>query len=313
VLSRTADNLYWMARYIERADYLARIVEATMRLSSLPSSYGGARNAWSSTVLSAGAAAAFQERYEETNERSVSAFLCLDRENPSSIACCIATARANARAVRTALTSQMWEAINGAWLELGNFNRTTMSRDELTRFLDWAKGISLAFDGSMHRTMLRNDAYCFSRLGTAIERADNTARILDVKYHLLLPESEAVGGSLDYFHWTTILREVSAFNAYRWVYRTSVKPWLVADLLILNREMPRSLKSCYDDLVQHLDLLGDAYSARGPSQRIAATTLGKLERTSIEAIFKQGLHEFITEFLESNDRLGTAIVEQYLL
>ena len=142
--------------------------------------------------------------------------------------------------------------------------------------------------------MLRNDAFWFTRLGAAIERADNTARILDVKYHVLLPETERVGGSLDYFQWTTILREVSALTAYHWVYRESVKPWLVADLLILNRQMPRSLANCYEILVRHLDLIADAYGRRGPSQRLASSIAGPARRaTSIESMFEQGLHEFI--------------------
>jgi uncharacterized alpha-E superfamily protein len=173
--------------------------------------------------------------------------------------------------------------------------------------------VSLAFDGSAYRTMLRNDAFWFTRLGLAIERADNTARILDVKYHLLLPETERVGGSLDYFQWTTILREVSALTAYHWVYRESVKPWLVADLLILNRQMPRSLANCYEILVRHLDLIGEAYGRRGPSQRYASNMLARLSATRIESVFAQGLHEFVDQFIAENNQVGTAITEQYLL
>jgi uncharacterized alpha-E superfamily protein len=206
----------------------------------------------------------------------------------------------------------MWDSINGAWLELQRFDGSRMGREEFARFLDWVKNVSLAFDGSAYRTMLRNDAYWFTRLGLAIERADNTARILDVKYHLLLPETERVGGSLDYFQWTTILREVSALTAYRWVYRESVKPWLVADLLILNKQMPRSLANCYELLVRHLDLIGDAYGQRGPSQRLASNMRAHLSSTNIDAIFQGGLHEFITDFIPENNRVGAAITEQYL-
>jgi uncharacterized alpha-E superfamily protein len=188
-----------------------------------------------------------------------------------------------------------------------------MTREEFTGFLDWVKSVSLTFDGSAYRTMLRKDAYWFTRLGTAIERADNTARILDVKYQLLLPANERVGGSLDYFQWTTILREVSAMTAYHWVYRDSVKPWLVADLLILNAAMPRSLANCYEVLVRHLDLIADAYGRRGQSQRLASTMLARLSNARIEEIFGQGLHEFVTEFIDENNRLGSAINEQYLM
>jgi uncharacterized alpha-E superfamily protein len=188
-----------------------------------------------------------------------------------------------------------------------------MSRDEFVSFVDWVKGVTLAFDGSAYRTMLRNDAFWFTRLGGAIERADNTARILDVKYHMLLPATERVGGSLDYFQWTTILREVSALTAYHWVYRQSVKPWLVADLLILNRQLPRSLANCYELLVRHLDLIADAYGRRGPSQRLASNMLARFSGARIEEIFSSGLHEFITDFITENNRLGSAIAEQYLV
>ncbi|MGH8597160.1 MAG: alpha-E domain-containing protein, partial [Gammaproteobacteria bacterium] len=146
-----------------------------------------------------------------------------------------------------------------------------------------------------------------------IERADNTARILDVKYHVLLPETEAVGGSLDYFQWTAILRAVSSLTAYHWVYRESVKPWLIADLLILKKEMPRSLIACYDNIVHFLDAIGDAYGRAGASQRQAHEVMARLANATTKEIFKTGLHEFITAFVEDNDRLGQTINGQYLL
>jgi uncharacterized alpha-E superfamily protein len=161
--------------------------------------------------------------------------------------------------------------------------------------------------------MLRNDAYWFSRVGLYIERADNTARILDVKYHVLLPQNETVGGSLDYFQWTAILRAVSSLTAYHWVYRESVKPWLVADLLILKKEMPRSLIACYDNIIRFLDAIGDAYGRAGASQRQAHEVMARLANATTKEIFKTGLHEFITAFVEDNDRLGQEINGQYLL
>jgi uncharacterized alpha-E superfamily protein len=312
MLSRTADNLYWLSRYTERADLVARILDATLRLASLPSSYGGERNEWQSALAVAGNLDLFSQHYEAANEDTVREFLAFSPKNPSSIRSCIETARDNARAVRTAITTQMWETINCSWLELRRYDNTRMNREEFSQFLDWAKNVSLTFDGSAYRTMLRRDSYWFTRLGLAIERADNTARILDVKYQLLLPATERVGGSLDYFQWTTILREVSAFTAYHWVYRDSVKPWLVADLLILNRQLPRSLANCYEMLVRHLDLIADAYGRRGMSQRLASNTLAKLSNSRIEEIFGNGLHEFVTDFIGENNRLGTAIAEQYL-
>lgn len=312
MLSRTADSLYWLSRYAERADCIARILDAAMRFSALPSGPAGEETEWESALLSAGSLDVFRPLYDRINEDTVRDFLAFSPNNPSSIRGCIELARENARSVRTALTVEMWEAINGAWLELKRYDGRDMTREEFSRFLDWVKGVSLAFDGSAYRTMLRNDAYWFTRLGVAIERADNTARILDVKYHVLLPETERVGGSLDYFQWTTILREVSALTAYHWVYRRGVKPWLIADLLILNRQMPRSLASCYEMLVRHLDLVADSYGRRGPSQRLASNMLARLHGEKIESLFAGGLHEFIEDFLDENNRLGEAIAEQYL-
>ncbi len=244
-------------------------------------------------------------------------YLTFDRANPSAICNCLENARANGRAVRTALTVETWTAINDAWLELKRFEATRRARKELdlealTRFLDYVKKASLDFDGSCYRTMLRNDAYWFNRLGLFIERADNTARLLDVKYHLLLPSTEAIGGSLDYFQWVAILRAVSAATAYHWVYRDRVKPWLIADLLILKPQMPRSLISCYESIDRALDQLAIDDGRSGAAQRQARAMHARLERSSMTEIFQSGLHEFITDFIEDNARLSSTISEQYL-
>jgi uncharacterized alpha-E superfamily protein len=228
---------------VERAEYLARILEATQRLSAVPTAYGGSQtNEWESAVATAGCAAGFFATYDEANEQTVTDYLAFSPNNPSSIRSCFEVARTNARAVRTALTMEMWDAINGTWLELQKLGSGPASREQFAQFLRWVQESSLRFDGSAYRTMLRNDAYWFSRLGVFMERADNTARILDVKYHLLLPPEEHVGGPLDYFQWAAILRSVSALTAYHWVYRESLKPWLIADLLMLNDQMPLARK-----------------------------------------------------------------------
>ena len=313
MLSRTADNLYWLARYVERAEYLARILDTTLRLTALPLAYVGESNEWESAVATAGCASAFFAAHDEANEETVTEFLAFSTSNPSSIRNCFENARLNARAVRTALTIEMWDSINSAWLELKKWGNGPSSREEFARFLRWVMGSSLNFDGSAYRTMLRNDAYWFSRLGVYMERADNTARILDVKYHLLLPAEEHVGGPLDYFQWTSILRSVSALTAYHWVYRENVKPWLVADLLMLRDEMPRSLANCYENLVQNLDRIAKSYGRQGPAQRQARTIRARLENSKIEGIFQSGLHEFIDGFIEDNNQLGSAVAHQYLL
>ena len=313
MLARTADNLYWLARYVERAEYLARILEATLRLTTLPVAYVGSTNEWESAVGTAGCSDAFEARYSEANEENVTEFLAFSSDNPSSIRNCIEIARQNARAVRTALTTETWETINGAWLELKRFSNGVATREEFLRFLQWVQETSLRFDGSAYRTMLRNDAYWFSRLGLYVERADNTARILDVKYHMLLPADEHVGGPLDYYQWAAILRTVSALTAYHWVYRESLKPWLVADLLILNQQMPRSLASCYENLVRFCDAIATAYGRQGLAQRQARAIRTRLQNSRMEEIFQTGLHEFIEEFVADNNALGAAVSSQYLI
>jgi uncharacterized alpha-E superfamily protein len=312
MLSRTAGNLYWVGRYIERADFLSRLIEATLRLSALPSSYGGATNAWESALAAAWMTHAHRERGLPLDEFGVAEFLTVDPRNPGSIRRCLEGARANARSVRTALTLEAWEAINGAWLEVQRFGTHLDQREQLVQLLETVKAAMLAFDGAAHRTMLRGDAHWFIQLGSAVERADNSARLLDVKYHIVLPGDEAVGGSLDYFQWTTILRTVSALTAYRWVYRDSVKPWLVADLLILNRQMPRSLASCYEEILRRLDQLAERGGRRGAAHRLAAAGYAKLDQANIGGIFKVGLHEFLRGFIADNNTLGAAIAEQYL-
>ena len=182
MLSRTAENLYWLARYVERAEYIARTIDATLRVTALPAAYIGKTNEWESALFTAGVSESFYDAYDEASESSVVEYLSFSSSNPSSIKNCIEAARLNSRSVRTALTSEMWDTINSAWLELQEvWSKGTTSREELARFLRFVQETSLRFDGSAYRTMLRNDAYWFSRLGVHLERADNTARILDVK------------------------------------------------------------------------------------------------------------------------------------
>lgn len=312
MLSRTADSLYWLSRYLERADFVARILEVGSRLAALLGPGESGTTEWRSALSTAGCLDAFNQVYDEITSHNVIEFLAFSDKNPSSIRQCIETARFNARSIRTALTSTMWETINGAWLDLQGIRIKSLVQREQSQFLEWVKDVSLRFDGSAYRTMLRDEGFWFSRLGTFLERADNTARILDVKYHVLLPETSEVGGGLDYSQWAAILRTVNSLTAYHWVYRDSLKPWLIAELLILKPEMPRSLRSCYQTLVESLDHLATEYGRQGPAQRKAREIALKLEQGRIDEIFIVGLHEFIETFLADNSKVGTAIVEQYL-
>jgi uncharacterized alpha-E superfamily protein len=313
MLSRTADSLFWFSRYVERADYLARVLEAAIRLSSLPIRREDAENEWASALATAGCRADFSALYDWVSPGKVTRFLAFSRRNPTSIRNCIRIARRNARQVRTALTVEMWETINGAWLDLQKLDFDNMDASQMARFLESVKETSLRIDGSGYRTMLRNDAYWFARLGIFVERADNTARILDVKYHVLLPDSVEVGGGIDYSQWAAILRAVSALTAYHHVYHESLKPMRIADLLLLNPKMPRSVAACYGAICANLDSLADAYGKQGEAQRMARSMRNKLENARVEQIFQSGLHEFCETLIADNARLGYVISEQYLV
>jgi len=313
VLSRDADSLYWLSRYVERAENTARVLDVAYRMASMPISYHGLdNNEWETALITAGGIEQFRVIHGDVTPERVIEFLAFSEDNPSSIQCCFDTARQNARSVRSALTSEMWEAINSAWLDLSRFKSQKVKVEDLPRFLNLVKEASLRYDGSAMRTMLRSDAYWFSRLGVYIERADNTARVIDVKYHMLLPKDAEVGGGIDYYQWAAILRSVSALVSYQWVYHQSLKPWLVADLLILRQEMPRSLAACYAALSRHLDDIAHRYGISGSAQRQARAIHARLTNRSIDDIFQQGLHEFLQDFIAENNRLGFAISNQYL-
>jgi uncharacterized alpha-E superfamily protein len=312
MLSRMAESLYWLSRYIERAENLARILDLAERLATLPSAYAGTSNEWESAIATAACKDAFYECHEDATRDNVIAFIVCGETNASSIRTCIQTARSNARTVRTALTTEMWEIINGGWHEMNRVNLEALTPGELSQFLSRIKQLSLSFDGAAYRTMLRKDQYWFQRLGTFVERSDNVARLLDVKYHVLLPDNEPVGGGLDYFQWASLLRSLSALTSYHWVYRESLRPWLVAEFLILRPEQPRSLISCYESINGYLDKLADTYGRQGPSQRLARSTYTRLQNTDIEVLFQDGLHEFLGSFIHENNQLGSAITEQYL-
>ncbi len=312
MLSRTADNLYWLSRYIERSENLARILDVASRMSTLPSAYAGSSNEWESAVATAACEEGFYEHYKSATRENVIEFIVASPANPSSIKSCIETARSNARAVRTAMTAEMWETINDTWLELQKLDLRKLDAARLPKFLNFVKEASLRFDGAAYRTMLRTDHYWFQRLGVFVERADSTARLIDVKYHVLLPDKEPIGGGLDYFQWSSILRAVSALTSFQWAYRETVKPWLVADFLILSQKQPRSLISSYMEINSVLDQLSETYGRRGASQRLARGTLAKLQNAERDSVFQGGLHEFLTAFLDDNNALGGAISEQYL-
>jgi len=314
MLSRHADNLFWLARYVERAENTARLLEAATRLSAMPVPHEEGKNEWEMAVAGTGTLEGFRRTHgeDDATARNVVDHLAFSPSNSSSIRQCLDVARSYARSVRTALTMDMWETINSGWMETRGITSPNLSRQELSDYLSKVKEISLRFDGSAYRTMLRNDAYYFLRLGTYIERADFTARVLALKTDVLDPNRPSVGGSFDYYQWSWILRSVSALTSYHWVYRDNLKPNLVAEFLILKAEMPRSLVSCYDNITLFLDSLSRDYGRQGTSQRKARVTLGQLQGSNMPDLFRSGLSEFLLGFIADNATLGSAIADQYL-
>ena len=311
MLGRTANDLFWMSRYIERAENMARLLEVGYRIALLPREGGGEDEEWVSTLRSGGCDKRYLAKYGSYDTRNVVNFMLFDVDNPSSVYSSLATARRNARAQRTALTREMWESLNGAWIEYSAIDPATLGSNALPPLFDWIKERSALFRGALLNTILRNDTFYFTQLGTFLERADNTARILDVKYYVLLPHSELVGGEIDSVQWAAILRSVSAHRSYRWVYKDSYKPWQIADYLILNRQMPRSLHSCYEEIELALDQLGGFYGNSNGCQALARETRRLLIDGDMSAIFQSGLHEFLAEFIARNNRLGSQISTAY--
>jgi len=311
MLGRTANDLFWLSRYVERAENMARLIEAGYRIALLPRTGDDQKQEWSSTLESAGCTTQYYAKHGTLDTRSVVDFLLFDASNPSSIHACLATARRNARAQRTALTREMWESLNGSWLEFQAIRPDTLRPDALPRILDWVKERSAGYRGALLNTILRNDTYYFSQLGTFLERADNTARILDVKYYVLLPSTDMIGSGVDNAQWEAILRSVSAHRSYRWVYKDSYRSWRIADYLILNRAMPRSLRACYGEIETALDGLAVLYGIASPCLETAKSTLGLLDLGDIDTVFQSGLHEFLLDFIARNNRVAHEISEAY--
>jgi uncharacterized alpha-E superfamily protein len=312
MLGRTASSLFWMSRYMERTENMARLLEVGHRISLMPATMEGHRDEWRSTLSSAASLAGYQAKHGDIVGAKVIDYLIFDEENPSSIRSVTRIARNNARAVRTAVTRDVWESINSTWNDLNAVKADDVASDRLPVFLDWVKQRSMSFRGAVLGTMLRNENYYFSQLGNFIERADNTARILDVKYYILLPKPSDVGSDLDVQQWVQILRSVSAHRAYRWFYRDSrYQPWLVADFLILREEMPRSLIFTYQWIFTALSGLSNLHGKTNACHELAKEQLIRLRNGKMDEIFQLGLHEYLQDFMTANNRLSNEIATTY--
>jgi len=312
MLSRTADNLYWIARYAERAETMARLLEVGSRIALLPSSGTGYRSEWDSLLQASGTAIGFDRKYGDPVQRNIESYLFFDRDNPSSVASCLFRARENARIVRTALTTQVWDAINTAFQELRGLERRPRSELELTQLTDWTMRHTAMLRGAIDATLLRNDGWDFLNLGYCLERADNTARLMDVKYYVLLPGIDYVGSGLDNYQWTTLLRAMSAHRAFHWAYGGEVTARKIAHFLILNPQCPRSLIACVDGLNTHLDRLARGYGRSTRAQTKARAVLAELTDGTVDGVFDEGMHEFLTRFIGEIAAVAALVHEGYL-
>ncbi len=309
MLGKTAGGLTWMFRYLERCETTSRLIETGFRNAlTRPAT---ASDEWAAVLDASGTRAAYLERHAAFEQHSVIDFLLRDKSNPSSVLSCVENARMNARLVRTALSREVWEAVNDCWMTLkGALGHKVQDRD-LPEVLALIRQQNALVRGATHGTMLRNEIFNFCRIGTFLERADATARILDVKYYVLLPSISHIGSALDNVQWENILRSVGARSSYRWLNGPDISAMGIADFLILDHRMPRSLTFCIGKVASNLRYLALEYEAHGPSQEKVEEMLVKLEEAEIEKIFEDGLHEFILELLADVSELSATIETDY--
>lgn len=312
MLSRLADHLFWMSRYIERAENTARMLDVQHQASMLPGGQAMANNAWRAVLELSELEERYKASHDEIASDRVIGFMSADASNPSSILSCLTAARENARAVRVVLAPDLWEAVNSTYLEAKTMLRHPSWVRDPSRFFEWVKLRSHLCRGVMIGTMLKDEAYFFSRIGTFLERADNTARILDVKYLAHGSGDFQEKDRADFYFWASVLRSVSAFEIYRKVYRDVITPLKIAELLIQRADMPRSLLACLNELMINLRAVAseDAPSA---SLRVAGRLQAEVQYLSIDAKFAPEIHAFLTRFLSETHSLGAKISEEFLV
>ena len=314
MLSRTADHLYWMARYMERAENTARMLDVNYQTALLPLTAEEAEQGWRGLLSISELTWAFSERYPGYGGANVMRFMVSDDANPSSIASCLRAARENARAVRGTLTTEVWETQNQTWLEFQRMLRERdFTRDPSTLF-EWVKFRSHLSRGVTVGTMLQDEALHFLRIGTFLERADNTARLLDVKFQSLAGDffgSGAKEQEIDFYHWSAVLRSVSGFEVYRKVYRNVIEPEKVAELLMLREDMPRSLLHCMNGVMENLRLVANDQSAE--TLRRCGRICADLQWGRIDELLATGLHAWLTQFMDRVGDLGVGISRDFLV
>lgn len=309
MLGKTAGGLFWMARYLERAENTARLLETGQRMALTRQSAGGGE--WTSVLQTAGVLAGFEAKHDAINNDSAINWMLRDEDNPSSVRSVIKQTRDNAKLVRTALTYEVWSAINAAWMRIDEQLKRKVSERDLPSTLESIRQHTALVRGAILGTMLRNDIFDFLRIGTFIERADNTGRILDVKYYVLLPTAFSVGSSLDNVQWETILRSVGAGGGYRMTHGQRTSPSEIAEFLILDQRMPRSLSFCCRKLKENIGYLEKDYDMSMPSGVLVDALHDPFADQTISRIFDIGLHDYIQSFLSDLGRLSQQIEVDY--
>lgn len=309
MLGKTANGLFWMFRYLERAENTTRLIETGQRMAL--TRLNSTDNEWRSVMQTAAVCEGYDAAHDEMTKDTVINWMLRDKENPSSVLSLFSAARQNARLVRTALTEEVWEAVNAAYMKVNDLLARKVNERDLPEVLSLIRRRTALVRGSTHGTMLRNDIYDFARIGTFLERADNTARIVDVKYYVLLPSVMAVGSSLDNVQWETILRSVSAEGGFRMSYGQTTDPRDIANFLILDRCMPRSLAFCVSKIVDNLGYLSRAYGLTPHSFDLARQLQNDFLSYDIDQVMDYGLHEFIQKVLSLLQTLGNQIEIDY--
>jgi uncharacterized alpha-E superfamily protein len=310
MLGRSANGVFWMFRYLERAENTARLLDAGFRMA-LTRGASAARDEWRSVLVTTGLDAGFVAQGGDYSGPAVTNYILRGADNPGSVLKMVEGARTNARMVRTAITREVWEATNESWMALRELLGRPVRESNLGDVLAAIRRQSTLVRGAMDGTMLRNEIFNFARIGTFIERADNTARILDVKYYVLLPSLAWVGSSLDNVQWETVLRSVAGERAYRWLNAGSMDPRGIAQFLILDGRFPRSLAFCYDGLESNMASLVGEHGHESRACVLLREACTTLRQTGIETIVEHGLHQFIGKFIASNQRLAQAVAADY--
>ena len=309
MLSRTAEYLYWISRYMERAETTARLLDVGYRMSLFPNP-SGYNNEWESVLAAAGAIQGYKNKYNIIEQKKVEDYLFFDEDNPSSVYNCILNARSNALVVRTSFTPESWLAINKTYQEILKLKNNNFNASDLPNLTEWTIEQVNLFRGSLS-SLLRNDGYNFLYLGLFVERADNSARLLDVKYFVLLPKPQYIGGNIDNMQWSILLRSLSSFRAFRWAYDGDVTSTKIADFLVLNSDCPRSLSFCIQNIVKHLTNLTCSPEKVTKIYNTLKDLNIKIQEEKIESIVDFGLHEFVTQFINKISSVDSDIQKEF--